>query len=173
MRLFTSGLCLISPFPLSQIHMVWCTHSCFFSDLDKHHKLHRQWNIQQYNILQPQPMLLQRKHTSPWQKESPRAREVSLTAAPLQTASACRGRTAGRRGACPGRRPVPCRAFQLLASAPGPCHPANKHSTQLQCTAFCSRVFLSPAEKAKAQAVAARGVCRMRSWGALEEQGPQ
>lgn len=27
MRLFTSGLCLISPFPLSQIHMVWCTHS--------------------------------------------------------------------------------------------------------------------------------------------------
>lgn len=27
MRLFTSGLCLISPFPLSQIQMVWCTHS--------------------------------------------------------------------------------------------------------------------------------------------------
>lgn len=71
-------------------------------------------------------MLLQRKHISPFQW---RVSEGSLTAAPLQTASACRGCTGGRPGAFPGTRPGPCRAFQLLAWAPGPCHPATNTDT--------------------------------------------
>lgn len=130
MRIFMAGLCLISPFLLSQIQTVWCTRSCFFSDLDKHYKLQRQRNIQQYSAALNG--CCSRESTSPpYKRIPPGVSKGSLTAAPLQTASACPGCTAGRPGAFPGKRPVPCKAFRPRASALRPCHPATKPTTQL------------------------------------------
>lgn len=91
----------------------------------------------------PKWVLLQRKHISPLQKDSPGVSKGSLTAAPLQTASACPGCTAGRLGAFPGKRPVPCKAFRPRASALRPCHPATKQTTQLfRVLCFNSSIYI-------------------------------
>lgn len=66
-------------------------------------------------------------HISPLKKKNfSTVSKVSLTVVPLQTASACQGCTAGLLDAFPRKKPVPCKAFQLLASALKACHPRTK-----------------------------------------------
>lgn len=159
MKLFMAGLRLISPFLLSQIQMVWCHTLLLFLRLGQ--ALQMECPAIFYS---PEQMLLQRNHISPFQKDSPRGSEGSLTAAPLQTASACRGCTGGQLGAFPGTRPVPCMAFQLLASAPGPCPPKSKHSTQLQVCLQLQSISQKKPSHWQRQENRANGIQRQGCW---------